>query len=141
MVWAGALTLAWQELSDNIVKEDVRLDSDDEIVNKIVDNFNQATFKKNDLSEADYYIKSGYGPKTVTQINTEVKKKFPSRTFPDIDVTLNDKDIISYAYLAKSFEYPTKFKVIDDFLFKNKSVKGFRASNDDQRSQVRYFYY
>jgi len=70
-----------------------------------------------------------------------VKKKFPKRSFPDIDETLQDQDIISYAYLAKSFEYPIKFKVIDDFLFQNTSVKGFRAANEDHRNQVKYLYY
>ena len=98
-------------------------------MSKIVSNFNESPFTKEDLTEADYYIKSGYGQKTVTAINNEVKKKFPNRTFPDIDVSLDDKDIISYAYLAKSFQYPTKFTVVQDFSFKNSSVKGFRAAN------------
>lgn len=59
-----------------------------------------------------------------------MKKKFPERSFPDIDATLGDNDIISYAYLAKAFQYPVKFKVVEDYSFKNVSVKGFRASNE-----------
>ncbi len=84
MVWAGALTLAWHELTDNIIKDDIELNTDDKVVTKIVNNYNKSPFTKNALSEADYYIKSGYGQKTVTTINTEVKKKFPKRSFPDI---------------------------------------------------------
>lgn len=110
-------------------------------MSKVVSNFNESPFTKKALTEADYYIKSGYGQKTVTTINKEVKKKFPNRSFPDIDVSLNDKDIISYAYLAKSFQYPTKFTVVKDFTFKNSSVKGFRAANNQQRDQVKYLYY
>jgi hypothetical protein len=66
MVWAGALSLAWHELTDNIIKEDVQLTSQDKIVKKIVGNFNTCPFKRGDLSEEDFYIKSGYGQKTVT---------------------------------------------------------------------------
>ncbi len=84
MVWAGALTLAWHELTDSIIKDDVELNTDDKVAKKIVENYNKSPFTKNALSEADYYIKSGYGQKTVTTINTEVKKKFPERSFPDI---------------------------------------------------------
>ena len=47
--------------------------STDEVVQKIVENYNTCPFKKDDLSESDYYIKSGYGQKTVTAINKEVK--------------------------------------------------------------------
>jgi len=79
------LSLAWHELSENIVKEKIKLDSDNKVVIKIEDNYNSCPFKKNDLSESDYYIKSGYGQKTVTQINSEVKNKFPNKTFSDID--------------------------------------------------------
>ncbi len=70
MVWAGALSLAWHELTDSIVKEDIKVDSDDKLAQKIVDNYNNCPFKKGDLAESSYYIKSGYGQKTVTQINT-----------------------------------------------------------------------
>lgn len=100
------------------------------MVNKIVTNFNKSPFKKDDLTEADYYIKSGYGQKTVTTINKEVKKKFPDRSFSDIEAKLNDKDIISYAYLAKAFQYPIKFTVSDNFSFKKSNIKGFRASTN-----------
>lgn len=90
MVWAGALSLAWHELTDNITKSDIKLNSKDKIVSKLVDNFNTCPFKRGDLSETDYYIKSGYGAKTVNQINTEVKKKFPARSFQDIEASLNE---------------------------------------------------
>ena len=32
MVWAGALTLAWHELTDSIIKEDIELNTDDKVV-------------------------------------------------------------------------------------------------------------
>ena len=70
MVWAGALSLAWHELTEKIIKQDVKLDSDDKLVQKIVSNYNTCPFKRDDLEESSYYIKSGYGQKTVTQINT-----------------------------------------------------------------------
>lgn len=96
---------------------------------KIVGNYNTCPFKRGDLEESSYYIKSGYGQKTVTEINTEVKKKFPKKTFSDIEATLKDQDIISYAYLAKTFQYPVKFTTNDNFQFKSSSVKSFRATS------------
>lgn len=95
----------------------------------MIENYNQSLFGKNDLSESDYYIKSGFGQNTVNTINSEVKQKFPNRTMPDLSFKLQDKDIVSYAYLAKSFQYPVKFDVKNNFLFKNSPVKGFRAAS------------
>jgi hypothetical protein len=69
-VWAGALSLAWHELTDSIVKENVKLNSGDKLVQKIVDNYNNCPLNRGDLDESSYYIKSGYGQKTVNQINT-----------------------------------------------------------------------
>lgn len=65
----------------------------------------------------------------MTAINSEVKKKFPERSFPDIEANLGEQDIIAYAYLAKNFQYPMQFKVDENFRFKNFTVKGFRTSN------------
>lgn len=61
IVWAGALTLAWHDLTDNVIKQDIKLDRDNDVVNKIVQNYNKSPFTKKDLSDQDYYVKSGFG--------------------------------------------------------------------------------
>lgn len=39
-IWGGALTLAWHELKDNIIMDEVKVISDDAQVQDIVTNYN-----------------------------------------------------------------------------------------------------
>ena len=123
-VYGGAMNLAWNELNENILHEKLRLNTTDKKTLETVDKFNKAIFTKNDLDEASYYIKSGYGQKTVDTINKESRAKFPDKSFGDLQLTLNDKDIIAYAYFLKKVEYVTPF-VIDNVSFMSERVKGF----------------
>ena len=52
--------MAWHQLTDITSKSEIKLDSDDTIVTKLLDNINTCAFKGTDFSESDYYIKSGY---------------------------------------------------------------------------------
>jgi hypothetical protein len=55
----------------------------------MVDNFNNSPFSVKDLNPECYYVKSGKGPETQAIINTEVKQKFPKKTFPDLNYPLS----------------------------------------------------
>jgi len=46
--------------------------------------FNQATFQAKDINPNSIYVKSGFGPATLAQINSEVKNKFPQKSLPPI---------------------------------------------------------
>ena len=35
-LWGGALSLAWQELKNNIIKEDIKVNSDDGDIHQLV---------------------------------------------------------------------------------------------------------
>ena len=131
-VWGGAMNLAWTELSDNIVKQPVELDTQDPLALAMVKSLNNAPFSKNDLDAASYYVKSGYGQKTVAEINQESKAKFPDKSFDDLDVNLGDLDIISYAYFLKQVEYQVAFEK-KDVKFEGETVKGFYADNEKQK--------
>ena len=139
-VWGGAMNLAWNELNENILHEKLQLNTDDEIALKMVVKLNDAPFSKSDLDEESYYVKSGYGQSTVDEINRESKKKFPSKSFSDLEIDLSPKDIISYAYFLKEVEYETMFKK-DDVLFKGQKVEGFIADNEAQRENVKIIKY
>ena len=76
--------MAWHELTNEIVGEDIEVYSDDENVLEIVKNFNLCPFTKNDLSEEAYYIKAGFGNPTVELIKKEVVEKFPSKAVPSL---------------------------------------------------------
>ena len=113
----------------------------DELAVKIASNFNNTQFTLKDLTEDSYYVKSGYGPQTQTQINVECKKKFPNKTFSDLKYNLNATDIISYAYFVKEVQYLTPFETKPSFHFMGKPVRGFKASSNDHRKNVELLEY
>jgi hypothetical protein len=134
-IWAGAMNLAWNELNDNILHGKLKLNTSDKIALQMVEKLNNPVFTKNDLDENSYYIKSGYGQKTVTIINKESRKKFPNKSFEDLDLQLAETDIISYAYFLKEVAYKNTFEK-GNTTFNDIKVKGFFASNKMQKENV-----
>ena len=125
-IWGGAINLAWNELIDNFTGEPIKLATNNEATLKTLQCLNNPVFTKADIDEASYYVKSGYGQKTVDLINQECKAKFPDKSIADLQLKLADKDIISYAYFLKQIEYETTFKK-QDVGFLNHKVKGFTS--------------
>ncbi len=139
-VWGGAMNLAWTELVENIINDDIQLNTQDKIVLEMLDKLNNPVFTKNDLDQDSYYIKSGYGQETVDEINKESKNKFPTKTFGNLQINLSPTDIISYAYFLKEVEYKTKFNK-KDIIFEGQKVKGFIADNEAQRENIKIIKY
>lgn len=139
-VWAGAMNLAWNELNETILHEKLKLNSKDKVALQMVEALNNPIFTKNDLDEKSYYIKSGYGQKTVTVINKESRKKFPNKSFEDLSLKLSDTDIISYAYFLKETEYKNVFEkgIVS---FNGIKVQGFMTANKTQRDNVKVLSY
>jgi hypothetical protein len=123
-VWCGAMNLAWNELNENILKEKLKLNSQDKTALEMVEKLNNPTFSKTDLDENSYYIKSGFGQNTVNAINKESKVKFPNKSFEDLKIELEDDGLVSYAYFNKTVAYLYEFQKTD-VTFKGKKVKGF----------------
>ena len=134
-IWGGAMNLAWNDLNDNILHEKLELNTTNKVALNIANKFNSPVFTKNDLDEKSYYIKSGFGQKMVDTINKESRAKFPTKSFADLTLKLNSKDIISYAYFLKSIEYKNKFAENTSY-FKNESVSGFSAFNGEQKDNI-----
>jgi len=139
-VWGGAMNLAWSELTDNILKGKMQFATTDKIVLSMMDKFNNPVFTKKDLDEKSYYIKSGYGQKTVKLINKESKKKFPKKSFSDLKMELQPTDIISYAYFLKEVQYVTVFEK-KTVQFNGQSVEGFYAKKEKQHENVKIINY
>ncbi len=134
-IWGSAMNYAWHELKDTIIKEPIKLESKDPLAQKIVSTFNASPFTKKDMDVASYYVKCGFGQETVDQINREVKKKFPQMTLGGVNVRLNPKDIISFAYFLKKVKYRRVFDSANvDFL--GQPVRGFVAGTPQQRENV-----
>ncbi len=138
-VWGLAMNLAWHDLNENVLHGKVKLKTGDEIALRMADQLNEAPFTKNDLDEKSYYIKSGYGQKTVDVINKESREKFPDKSLDDLKLNLGPKDIIAYAYFLKKVEYVTPFKE-NDVSFLNERVRGFYAK-DISKENVRILEY
>jgi hypothetical protein len=134
-VWGGAMNLAWNELNDNILHGKLQLNTTDQTALAMVNKFNNPVFTKNDLDEASYYIKSGYGQETVTAINQESKAKFPDKSFPDLQLKLSPHDIITYAYFLKEVHYLIPFSK-KDVLFNGQKVAGFYAASGEQKGNL-----
>ncbi len=132
-IWGGAMNLAWNELTDNIVKEPIRLRTDNKQTLAMLEMLNNPVISTADLDEASYYVKSGFGPATQDRINKECRAKFPSKTFDDLDYDLGDYDIISYAYFLKEIEYAIAFEK-RDVDFDGQMVKGFGANENSYKN-------
>lgn len=139
-IWAGAMNLAWQELIDSVVKEPLRFNSTDPQVLAMVDAFNNPPFGKGDMNSDDYYVKSGVGSETVATINRETRAKFPDKSFKDLDPSIGDGALVSYAYFLKVVEYVQQFTE-QAVQFDGQMVKGFVTRTEDQRNAVRILSY
>jgi hypothetical protein len=127
-VWGAALTLAWKNLCQDILKEPVRIQSQDKTALAITENFNRSPCDFKMLSPDCYYARTGFGNKTVRIINEEVAQKFPEKTTEKVTENLQDDSIISYAYFFKKllFEHPFQKKNV---YFNGKEVPGFQAKS------------
>ena len=139
-VWGGAMNLAWNELSSNLIKDKIKVETADPTTLAMVNQFNNSLFTKNDLDLYSYYIKSGFGQKTVDAINKETRKKFPSKSFAALTGNFVDRDIIAYAYFSKQVFYPIPFTKTET-TFEGTPVAGFYAWKHEERENVRIIQY
>lgn len=137
-LWGGAMNLAWNDLSESILKEPLALNTDDEAALAITQAFNDSVFTTDDLDEESYYIKSGHGQETVDQINKESREKFPEKSFADLDSELGPTDIIAYAYFLKEVEYLEPFQV-KEVEFEDETVNGFEADETRNIGVINYW--
>lgn len=131
-VYGAATQLAVNELNTNILKDKLRLKLGLDIkAQKKLDLFDLSEFTTNDLDSQSYYVKSGYGQKTVDLVNLESRQKFPDKSFKDLELSLRDKEFLSYAYLLKKMQYPVPFSQADVY-FNQEKVRGFKLTNGTQ---------
>lgn len=138
-VWGAAMNFCWTNLGESIIQEPIALQSNDLEVLALVDAFNHPVCTTADLDEPSYFVKAGYGPQTLQQINQECRAKFPEKTFPDLDISLSAQDIIAYAYLFKKVSYEVPFTPAD-MVFRGQAVAGFSA-NQEQKKTVEVLHY
>ena len=144
-VWCGTFNLIWNDLKNNLAKQDIVFTPQ----LKVVENLNKGSFTTNELSEDSYYKK--YGTPSIElkeEIEKAIKEKFNETSDILDNFNWNDtgnKDYFLYAMLKKEFEFPKEFAELENGKFGNYSnVKYFGIDNttsDEVRNQVEVLYY
>ncbi len=137
-IWVGTFQLVWNELTDKIVKAPVKfLDFDSQMAN----NLNQKQFKKSNLNEKSYYIKSGIvSPALKAEIEKNIKSKFheTSDILKMFDFTYNPEKIFVYAMLKKDFRFTNAFDKLATGNFGNSQEKVKYFGINDNSNQKLY---
>ena len=137
-IWVGTFQLVWNELTDKIVKAPVKfLDFDSQMAN----NLNQKQFKKSNLNEKSYYVKSGIvSPALKAEIEKNVKSKFheTSDILKMFDFTYNPEKIFVYAMLKKDFRFTNAFDKLATGNFGNSQEKVKYFGINDNSNQKLY---
>ena len=150
-VWVGTFQIVWNELIDEVLRKPVKFAGYNSQVAK---ELNKKTFKKSDVNENSYYVKSGIvSPDLKTEIETAIKEKFDetSDILDTFDWSYDPQKLLIYAMLKKDFKFQVPFDrlskgsfgqnpaAIDYFginedssrrLFKNTAVMFYNANND-----------
>lgn len=137
-IWVGTFQLVWNELTDKIVKAPVKfLDFDSQMAN----NLNQKQFKKSNLNEKSYYVKSGIvSPALKAEIEKNIKSKFheTSDILKMFDFTYNPEKIFVYAMLKKDFRFTNAFDKLATGNFGNNQEKVKYFGINDNSNQKLY---
>ncbi len=143
--WCGTFNLIWNDLKNDISKQDIKFEES----SVVVDNLNKGSFTTAHISEKSYY--KTYGTPSIElkeKIEKAIKEKFNERSsiLDSFDwENHSESDYFLYVMLKKEFEYPKKFKKLDNGTFgKYENVKYFGIDNTTNKQvyeQVKVLYY
>ncbi len=145
-IWCGTFQLIWNDLKNDLVKQDIVFTPQ----LKVVEDLNKETFTAENLSESDYY--KIYGKPTIqlkNKIEKEIKAKFDetSDILNDFEWEGNDpKDYFLYAMLKKEFQFEKAFEELPKGKFGNyENINYFginkHSEKDELRNQIEVLYY
>ncbi len=120
LIFCNTFQLAWNQLTDNIIKGDLHMVKESPVVNIL--NKMRKIITTKDLSDKYYLAMAGYGrDNIVSKINKAMQKKFGKEAWL-LDEKLNPDDILAFAFLMKNLKFKAQF---DD------SQRGMRFNNSD----------
>lgn len=145
-VWCGTFNLIWNDLRDELAKQDIEFEEQTEVI----DNLNKGTFSTKELDEDSYY--KVYGEASL-ELKEEIEKAIKEKFDEESDI-LNDfewpeepsdLEYFLYVMLKKEFKFPKVFSKLEDGEFGNfDNVKFFGIDNETDKSvrdQVEVLYY
>lgn len=106
-VFCATFQIVWNEMRDDIIKEEILLDEQLDLVSHL----NRGLSTEEDISSDDYLAMVGFGADNIAdRINRALKAKFGSEA-PVVDDKFNDDDVIlAYAYLKKILRFENAFE-------------------------------
>jgi hypothetical protein len=108
LIYCNTFQIAWNELKDSVIKEDIRLTDEPAIVKFL----NKSLSTKADISEDCYVAMAGFGKDDiVAKINKALKQKFMDNA-PVLNVQIESHWILAYAYLFKELVFETQFEAL-----------------------------
>lgn len=144
-VWCGTFNLIWNDLKNDLAKQDIIFEKQTESV----DNLNKGTFTTKDISEESYYKVYGTPNKELKEkIEKAIRTKFneTSDILNDFNwEDANETDYFLYAMLKKDFKFENVFTELENGTFGNyENIKYFGINEETKeavRNQVKVLYY
>lgn len=111
LIFCSTFQLAWNELKDDIVKEDIQLQDNPPIIKHL----NASLITKENISEDSYVAMAGFAKDDIIKkINNALRKKFPY-VAPNVKEDFQTpNDIFIYAFLFKNIQFEYRFESLKE---------------------------
>lgn len=111
LLYCATFQLAWNELKDTIIGEDIVLTGDPPIAGEL----NRGCLTRKDISGECTVARAGFARDGILEkINQELQEKFKEEA-PIVKVSFTTPDdILSYAFLYKNLTFPQEFESLKD---------------------------
>jgi hypothetical protein len=127
ILYCSTFQLAWNQLTDDIIKEEIKLFDNPETSQKL----NKRLTGKKDLSDKYYLAMAGYGRDNIVEkINKALNEKFQDNA-PTVKEEMSPRDILAYAFLYKNLEFQEEFEKLD-MDFNGEKVQAFGINQNRQ---------
>ena len=123
LLYCVTFQLAWNELMDNVIKEDIILGTEKVYSTEL----NLQKFTKSSLSDADYIAMVGMGKDDIVKrINDEMDRKFNEEDKWKVESEVGPDDYLAFSFLKKVLTFETSFEKVEEGLdFKGTKVASF----------------
>lgn len=116
VLWCGTFQLAWNEVCD-LVGGQLQFDPG----NALVTNLNQRAFTKDCVDEASYvafagFVRDNIHARIQRAVTDKFRGAFTPRLIPEKTPGARPQDIVAYACLFKTLNFPMPFERLDDSL-------------------------
>jgi hypothetical protein len=111
LIYCSTFQIAWNELKNDIIKADITMEEESPIVGLLNEGM------VGTVGEDDHVALAGFGrDRVVEAINSELKRKF-AESAPSVEITLEDDEILAYAYLFKNLLFAEEFEELEEPVF------------------------